>query len=341
MKRLIKIKHSLSIATCTLVLSIFSLSQGVEAKEINNKKEAVVHKGGMGFEARIGVGYLQGEATSWVYNTQAQSRAESKLPWTLDSVLMVGGGITFKPVSWLTLNADVWTKVSGNSEMTDWDWIYDGGEWKGDWTHWSHTDPVSLEDGQIIDLNASIPVYKTPKLTVHGLVGYLRDHWSWDGTGGTTHGIYSSDATVPEGFRDHIWTEQGNGANGITYEQTFDTPYLGIGFGLKLNPITVNAKVIGSTFVNAEDYDHHLSRDLRFYGDFGGDNNMIGMTCEVVYDLTKSLSLGATVNYVNYSPMTGDVDNINDANGERYTTAGTAGTELQRTSLNLSLAYRF
>ena len=337
MERLMKKKHSLSLATCVVALSIISFSQGAEANQVKEKKEAVVHKGGMGFEARIGVGYLTGEANEWVYNPQ-QNRPESKLTWTLDPVLMVGGGITFRPVSWLTLNADVWTIVSDSSVMDDWDWIYESSEPSPEWTDWSHHEETSVEDGLIIDLNASIPVYKTPNYTVQGIIGYLHDHWSWDATKGGTY-IYSTDASNGK-FRDDIGVFPLNG-KGITYEQTFDTPYLGIGLGARFNPITINAKVIGSIFVSAEDYDHHSDKGVKYYGDYSGEN-MIGLTGEVVYDLTESLSLGAVVNYVHYSTMTGDTV-VNDYGDEGTSTNDPdgCGTELQRTSVNISLAYRF
>ncbi|MCI5122849.1 MAG: omptin family outer membrane protease, partial [Candidatus Electrothrix sp. AUS4] len=258
---------------CLVTLSLLTLPQGAEANQVTEKKEAVVHKGGMGFEARIGVGYLQGEANEWVYNPE-QSRPESKLTWTLDPVLMAGVGMTVRPLAWLELNADVWTKVSDSSEMDDWDWVYESSEPRPEWTDWSHHEETSVEDGLIIDLNASVSVYKTQHLTVHGIIGYLHDHWSWDATKGGTY-IYSTDASNGE-FRDDIGTFPLDGT-GITYEQTFDTPYLGIGIGARFNPVTIKAKVIGSTLVSGEDYDHHSATSTKYYQDYRGEN-MIGLT---------------------------------------------------------------
>lgn len=336
MKNLMKENYPLSLAMCIIALGIFSLSQGAEAAQVKEKKEAVVHKGGMGFEARIGVGYLQGEANEWVYDTESgQERPDSKLTWTLDPVLMVGGGITFQPLSWLTLNGDVWTKVSDSSVMDDWDWRVGDYPDPNAWTNWSHHEDTSVEDGLIIDLNATIPVYKTPNLTVQGIIGYLHDHWSWDATKGGTF-VYPGDN---DEFRGDIGTFPLDGT-GITYEHTFDTPYLGIGLGARFNPITINAKVIGSTFVKAEDYDHHSSKGVKYYGDYS-EETMIGLTGEVVYDLTESLSLGAVVNYVRYSTMTGDTVIEDYGEGSTSNDPDGCGTELQRTSVNLSLAYRF
>ena len=336
MKNLVKENCSLSLAMCAVALGIFTLSQGAEANEVTEKKEVVVHEGGMGFEARIGVGYLKGEANEWVYNAE-ENYPVSKLTWTLDPVLMIGGGITFRPLSWLELNADVWTKASDSSVMDDWDWIYSG-ERRPEWTDWSHDKEVTVEDGLIIDLNASIPVYRTPELTVHGIIGYLHDHWSWDATHGGTRYTYSTDASNGL-FRDYSGITEYDGT-GIIYEQTFDTPYLGIGLGADFSPITVNAKIIGSTFVSADDYDHHSSRKIKFYGDYSGET-MIGLTGEVVYDLTESLSLGAAVNYVRYSTMTGDTEINAYEEGATGNDPDGCGTELHRTSVNLSLAYRF
>ncbi|MCI5210630.1 MAG: omptin family outer membrane protease, partial [Candidatus Electrothrix sp. ATG2] len=66
-----------------------------------------------------------------------------------------------------------------------------------------------------------------------------------------------------------------------------------------------------------------------------------GLTGEVIYDLTESLSLGATVNYVRYSTMTGDTERIHYDDGVTENDPDGGGTELQRTSVNISLAYRF
>jgi outer membrane protease len=334
-----KTNRFLPLTMSLIALSILSPPQGAEANQVAGKKEAVVHKigqeNGLGFEARIGVGYLQGEANEFVYDTE-ENRTGSHLAWTLESMYMVGVGMTLRPATWFTINADVWTAVSeGSSVMDDWDWIYEDTEPRPEWDHWSQSENTPVTDGLIIDLNASIPFYKNPNLAMHAIVGYVRDNWRWESHGGPY--IYPG----PEGeFRGDVGTDPIDEL-GITYEQTFDTPYLGIGLGAKFNPVSINAKLIGSSLVSCETFDHHVDKKTRYYDDFSG-GTMIGLTAEVVYDLTSFLSLGAAVNYTNYDTITGDsVMHDDEEGGEPESIPDAAGTSLERTLFTLSMNYRF
>lgn len=277
---------------------------------------------------RLGVGWLTGESTESVYET-ATGRKLSELVWDLDSILMLNAGASIAPTPWLRLNADLWLRLNdGSGAMDDYDYLLPG----YGYTHWSHSE-VELNEGYIVDLNAAFPVLRRGDAELDVLVGYRRDAWEWDAKGGTF--VYSL-----ETLRDTVGTFP-DGATGITYEQWYDVPYLGVSLCSRLARLTLSGRVVYSPLVSANDKDTHHFRDLVFEQDFD-TTTMFGFELGLGYDLTTALALQGRFQYQQYDEAQGSTTITDRATGARYVYGGdAAGTEHESSLLSLGLQYSF
>ena len=95
---------------------------------------------------RLGVGWLSGESTETVYDTET-GRKLSELVWDLDSVFMLNAGASIEPTPWLRLNADVWFRMNdGSGSMDDYDYV------------------LAMDRENLADLRALAPHSRKPRL---------------------------------------------------------------------------------------------------------------------------------------------------------------------------------
>ncbi len=297
------------------------------SKEMNGSTTITVNKHVIVVKGRLSLGLLNGEASELVYDTSDGSKV-SELKWQLNNVPMLGIGGSIIPFPWLTVNADVWFNLSSdNSEMDDYDWLISG----MGWSDWSHHDDTSIDHATMIDINAEIPVLKRNKTTVYGIVGYKRDKFEWSARGGTfVYSVY--------GFRDYTGSFQ-DGVEVISYEQTYNTPYIGIGFTANLTPITLSGRLIGSTLVDVDDQDHHKLRNLIFDDDFE-TGNMIGVDLSATYDYTSRLHFIAGFHYQEYGEVKGSTTVTDTTTGAQQTFNGdAAGADNYVDMFTLSVVY--
>ncbi len=313
----------LVVSGATPVFAATSVRQGKQTTVRINKKVIIV-------SGHIGAGYLSGESTESVYDTAASGYKLSELTWRLRDVFMFNAGISVQPATWLKLNGDIWIKANdGNGSMDDYDWFVEG----RDWTHWSHHNNVELSEGLMYDLNVEFPFYRFDQATFSALIGYKHDHWEWKTRGGSY--IYSTYA-----LRDTIGTFPDD-EPGITYEQTFGVPYVGLAFAARLEKATLTGRLIGSTLVKVEDVDHHHMRNLLFENDFD-TGSMVSFDLGGGYNLTDQLSLLAAYHYQIYYETKGSTKVTDLLTGETQNFPGdAAGTDHQSDMVSLSLRYTF
>jgi plasminogen activator len=271
---------------------------------------------------QLSMGVANGRARELVYDNGYKL---SQLDWKLDNVFMIGAGVSIKPLSWLRFNGNVWLLPGdGNGTMDDYDWYVEG--W--DWTHWSHHSNVSVKEGTMYDINAELTFLRFNESSVFGIVGYKHDHWKWEARGGNF--IYSEYY-----FRDTYFSLPDNEL-GITYEQTYDAPYIGIGFHANLNPITLDGRFIGSTLVSSSDKDMHHLKNIYFTDDFDS-GHMFGIDFACTYNFTPHFAATAAFQYQKYEEITGDASALYLDSGEKYTWKDGAGISLESTLISLSL----
>jgi len=325
-----EMEKSISRVAAVLATGLFLLISAYEAgaQEVVPEKSAEVQVGraGVNITARLQEGHLTGEANEYVYDG---SHTLSQLIWKIDDIHMIGAGISVKPLHWLAINGDAWFNIiDGNGTMDDYDWMVRG----GDWTHWSHHENTDVTKGIIVDINVELTPFKTGPVKFSGLLGYRRDNWEWEARGGSY--IYSVNS-----FRDTqgTWPDD---QLGITYEQIFNVPYIGISVNGDFGVFDLKARLIGSPFVHGETIDHHHLRDLVVYDDFSG-GDMVAFDIAGTYSFTNHLALQMAFNYTKYDTMRGDAEYHYNDIGVVVTYPDAAGTDLETTMLSLSFLYTF
>lgn len=322
-----KPKAVCGIATFGLLMASTSLHGATVTKSTMN--EVGNDRGSVPFSARIGAGYLSGQAHEYVYWADEGGHTASELVWDIDSAYMFGIGGSIRPLDWLNINADIWVNLGdGEGYMVDYDWMVVG----MDWTDQSVHDDTDVTQAFIFDVNVEMTMLESDTVALFGIAGYRHDAFEWEARGGSY--VYSVN-----GFRDST----GNFPNnmlGITYEQKFNVPYLGIGFNADIDRFHIAAKVIGSIFVNGEAIDHHHARNLVTYDDFSGES-MLAFDIALGYDITDAIALLAEFSYEKYDTMQGDSEwHFNDV-GAVYTLKDGAGADLETTMFSLNMVYNF
>lgn len=283
---------------------------------------------GVSVNGRLSVGLLNGEGNEYAYNARNGQKL-SELIWSFDNNLMLGAGLSIETGRWLTVNGDVWLKLSDSSTMDDYDWRIGNFTW----TDWSTHDDVELTTGTMFDLNTEIHFLRSGQSSLFGIVGLKKDNWAWDARGGSY--VYSVN-----GFRDTT----GSFAPGelvISYEQDITTPYLGLGFATSSERFSFLVRIIGSPFVSASADDTHYLRQLRFEDDFSG-GTMLGLDLAFTYFLTPRLAIHGALHYQDFDEIKGDSVITDLRSGQRVATGSdTSGLAHSSSLVSLGVTYRF
>ena len=181
----------------------------------------------------------------------------SQLIWEVENNLVLIGGFSYSRGK-TRMNFELQTALSeGDGVMDDYDWLFVG----LDWSEWSHHEDTSLTDHNSLDINFDHLFYGTADNAWRFLLGYRESNWAWEARGGTY--IYSSDP----GYRDLSGTFT-PGEPGISYEQEFSMPYIGIKYEGESEKWKFNVQYEYSNWVSMKATDHHFLRDLIFVDDF-------------------------------------------------------------------------
>lgn len=294
---------------------------GIDRKNSNSKK----------IELGIHTGLANVKAREFVYSG---SYKLSELIWDTKNVFMLGGDatITLMPSWGVKLNVSASTAINkAGSTMDDYDWMYIG----ADWTHWSHHDNTELQKGLVLDVALSANIYtnKSKTFFLDGLAGYKRDQWKWQAVGGTY--IYSS--AFPA-FRDL----SGSFANVpvISYEQTMNTPYLGMSMKWTEEYLTLDVKLIGSLFSSTKTVDHHFLRTLVITDTFK-NGNMIGGDIDFTYHANENWDFNIFYSFQSYPENRGDASYFDQSTGVTTLFPNSAGMSLDYQTFGIGVAYSF
>ena len=275
-------------------------------------------------------GYLNVGAGESVYDVRANNAKLSQLNWNADAAA-VGGRIAVRPLDWLTVRARGWAAVDSRGDMTDYDWLagYFG---KSSWTHYSQSPNTRLAKAWQGDLSLAASVYDDGELGLTALAGYRYFTAKWNAVGGS--GIYSVNA-----FRDTPVTFPGNQL-GIAYQQTFETPYLGVGASYSSDDWTMTTEVIGSPFAVAHARDHHVLRSLLFTDNLG-TAGFVGVGAGLEYRVTPLVSVTGRVEYQKYLLAKGSEKAFDATSGTSTAYAApSAGGEAETLLLSLGVKAR-
>ena len=281
------------------------------------------------FSLSAGAGYLTGKATEIVFLPTVGNHRISELTWKIDNLFMIGVGAHLKLQNWLTVNFDGWFKATdGEGSMDDFDFRILG----ADWTDWSTHSDTDVTDGSIIDLNAEISVFRTENFALKVIGGYKRDNFGWEAYGGNF--VYSVN-----GFRDTVGSFPA-GQQVIGYEQTYDTPYVGIGIGVSFPRFELASRLIYSDWVQGEAIDNHYLRNLVTTDEIE-DGEMVAFDISGKYLINNHLSVMMAYTYQDYDTAQGDSLWEFRDQGVSVLFVDGAGMDLYYSLFTVSLIYTF
>lgn len=304
---------------------------GTEAlAEAQTTREERFQLGAVGVS--LGVGLLNGQAREKVYDVESGQKI-SQLNWSMKQVPTLHLGLTYQPMDWLSLDLNGWTRVAkGDGHLKDYDWI---DEDRADWTHYSDHPDTQVSKAWQADIAATAWALKRDDVALGVMLGYQRNQFGWRARGGRY--TYSSD----EGFRDESG-EFAAGLKGISYQQTYDTPYVGLVGLYHFRNWTLEGKFKYSQWVRARDHDRHHVSGVTYKGDNGDSGRMQSLAVALSYRINPQLSLKAGVDHQVYAEAKGSQSIMDTHSGDRFRIAGDAGSQSARTTMStLALTYAF
>lgn len=284
-----------------------------------------------GVAVSLGVGLLNGQAQEKVYDT-FDGKKISQLNWDLKQIPTLHLGLAYDPLDWLTLEARGWTQIAkGDGHMKDYDWEGEDGE---GWSDYSDHPDTRVQKAWQAEVAATAWALKREDLALGVMLGYQRTQLGWQARGGRY--IYSED-----GFRDSVG-QFPDGEKGISYRQTYDTPYIGLVGLYTYRDWSLEGRFKYSQWVKARDFDTHHMTDTTFAGNNGNRGRMQSLALGVGYRISPRFSVKAGVDYQVYAEAKGSVKKTNLQSGEVDHYGGKAGSQAGRTVLSsLELSYTF
>jgi len=295
----------------------------------------VSSNGFMAVSVQGSVELINGTAQENVYSHVAGARYHlSELDWDIRNVVMVGAEATMVLNKTFRINAGLWgAATQGNGQMNDYDWLLE--EPGSPWTDWSLSE-VDVTRAWMLDLNVSAELTRFGALGLRGIIGYKYNTWSWEDHG--VRHIYSTDPTVPGGFRNDVANDPPT--TGVTYEQDFHIPYIGVGLNYVAGRWDVDGYVLYSPMVVATDYDQHVIRQLAFKETFS-DGQYIGAgvrgSCTFLDSYFVTLALDGQI----IPEIYGNSTATDTQTGQTQTTIGTVGLNNKVWMLSLGLGRKF
>ncbi|MGV6394729.1 omptin family outer membrane protease [Pseudomonas caspiana] len=278
----------------------------------------------------LGLGLLNGRSQEKVYD---DGEKLSQLTWDIKQVPTLHLGLAFHPLDWLSYDLRGWTRISGgNSHMKDYDWLSD--EDVG-WTHYSDHPKTRLKNAWQVEFAATARALKREDLSVGVTAGYQRSRFDWDSKGGSY--TYSSE----NGLRDREGSFP-DGLKVISYQQTYDTPYLGLVGLYNLHNWTLESRFKYSNWVRSRDFDNHHLRATTFSSDNGNTGRMQSLALGLTYNVNRQLSVKAGIDHQVYTSTKGNTL-IKDAFlGWSGVTEPKSSAQTNRTTMTtLAVAYQF
>jgi outer membrane protease len=284
-------------------------------------------------EVNLGVGLLNGQSREKAYRVNDGGKKISQLNWDIKQLPTLHLGLTFHPLRWLSLEASGWTKMAkGDSHMKDYDWLKDD---RSDWSHYSDHPDTRIQKAWQAEVAATVWALKRDDLALGVMLGYQHNEFGWQARGGRYN--YSSRS----GYRD-VSGDFPAGLKGITYQQTYDTPYVGLVGLYSLGAWTLESRFKYSQWVKAQSFDEHHLRDLTFAGNSGNKGRMQSLAANVSYRINPQWTVKAGIDHQVYAEAKGSVVMKNLETGNRDTFSGKSGGQSNKTTLStLAVAYQF
>ena len=278
----------------------------------------------------ISLDKVNGMADEIVYNG---AKKLSHLEWDIKNLKMLSLGFNSQFSDGFGARIKFSNAINnGDGKMVDYDWIgknYDGNKNHANWTDRSISD-VKIQKAQQFDIAGSYNLYKDEfKFNL----GYKNDRFKWRDYGGSF--VYSDG-----GFRNYVGNF--NGERGITYEQTFETPYIGLEYQKELFDKEIYGNIFGnySNLVYAHDTDIHHLTNYKF-DEYFKNGEYYNWGANIFSKVKENLYLGVGYEYVYYPENRGYTIMQDLATGESYKYENSAGIINKFSKISLNLKYNF
>lgn len=217
----------------------------------------------------------------------------------------------------------------GEGTMDDYDWMVSG----ADWSHWSHHDNTAVITANILDINTEfiVPKLSSEKFAFSTYLGFKYEQFKWRSKGGSY--IYTTST-----FRDTVGSFPDNEL-AISYKQTYNTPYLGIGMRASLGKFDISGRLIGSTFANLKTEDDHHMRNLNVKNSMG-EGKMYSFDVNSAYNFSNKLALELGYTYTDYQTNR-DNSTYDYGNGTVVTVLDLGVADLETSMFKAALTYVF
>lgn len=258
------------------------------------------------FVLRGSVGIASITANEKVFAQTSGERLLSLLVWQ-NTAPIVSGDVKVRFGDAWTLRGHIDAAMSGDSTMTDYDWVppFATGTGMNDWSDRSITPNTSLDwylNGDIA-IGRDLPISDALTLNVNG--GFKYTDVKWSGVGGTF--LYSEG-----GFRN----KSGAFANipVIDYRMQLPTVFLGLDANVKDGPWSLETTSKAGMTVYASDVDNHRLRNIRFVDQLSF-SQVYSIDARLGYDFNDHLTAFLEGSYEKMFAVHGNEDAYNAATG--------------------------
>ncbi|MDH5572959.1 MAG: omptin family outer membrane protease [Gammaproteobacteria bacterium] len=314
-----------------LLLMFYSEASSAAPGRYNDWRSTVKSSG----EVYISTGIATGKANELVYCQPSGCPVDYKLSqliWEIKDVIMLEAGFSTTADD-VTFNFDGKLRVTeGTGVMDDYDWLY----LNRDWSDWSHHEDTRVTEGMILDLSLDFRLYAVSQTNLALVLGYKSETWGWESRGGSY--IYSDTDNL--GFRDQTGSFT-PGRLSISYEQKFETPYIGLKFNTSLENWRFHARAIYSNMVDVSATDYHHLRDLTFKNSYE-DGEMTAYNATLAYQFGAGFGLMARFDYQEYKEVRGGTDySVTSTGANAGYCRNCAGTDNSTTTWSLGMLYEY
>ena len=198
----------------------------------------------------VGVGMLSATTKERVYDP-VNGHKNSQLNWRVRNTATLNGAVEWRVIPELSLGLAGWSTVAKRGGvMDDYDW--DDESQKG-WTSKSHHPRSQLNRANQFDLSAKYWLLSNENTRIGIVSGYQQTRYRFSAYGGQYN--YDNGEDIGE-LPDSLL--------GISYRQTFKTPYIGLLASYRYQQWEVGGEVKYSAWGRASDVDEHYLTDTTF-----------------------------------------------------------------------------
>ena len=284
------------------------------------------------FVLRGSVGIASIVAREKVFAQTSGERLLSLLVWDSTAPIVSGDAKVRFGDAW-TLRGHIDAAMSGDSTMTDYDWIapYATGTGMNDWSHRSISSNTSLDwylNGDIA-IGRDLPISDALTLNVNG--GFKYTDVKWTAVGGNY--IYSTG-----GFRNSVGAFPN--IPGIDYRMQLPTAFLGLDANVKDGPWSLDTTTKAGVTVFASDVDNHRLRNIRFVDQLSF-SQVYSINAKLGYDFNDHLTAFLEGSYEKMFAVHGNEDAYDAAAGTVTHYRNAIGADLDVATLKAGLKGQF